>query len=340
MQTADFDYELPPELIASDPLPQRDAARLMHIDRRTSEIDGWHFYDLPQLLKKGDVLVFNQSKVIPARIIFYVGEKEVEIFLLKKVSSVSWQVLVRPGKFFKEAALVAIDDRVTVEVEQVCDDGTRIVKFDYDGTPEQLDQHLESIGDTPLPPYIKNSKASFDDYQTVYAKEKGSVAAPTAGLHFNDKLLSELKDIGVGIEFVTLHVGMGTFAPVKTEDLQSHKMHSEWYELSDGVAERLNQAKKDGRRVIAVGTTSVRVLESCWSGGELKAGAGETDIFIFPGYKWKVVDGLITNFHLPKSTLLMLVSSFAGIDLMKAAYDRAIAEKYRFYSFGDGMFIE
>ncbi len=319
---------------------------MMVLDRVNDSLGDKHFFDLPGILNEGDVLVFNESKVIPARVKFFIGEKGVEIFLLKRIDEGLWEAMVRPGKVFKEKSEVDLDEKLMAVVEGITESGTRVLRFSFKDLVESeteggigLDKYLESLGEAPFPPYIKNSRASFEDYQTVYANKKGSVAAPTAGLHFSEELIGELKNMGVGLEFVTLHVGMGTFAPVKVDDVKLHKMHSEFYEIGAEVVDRLNRAKLEGRRIIAVGTTSVRVLESCCSDGELVAGSGDTDIFIYPGYEWRFVDGLITNFHLPKSTLLMLVSSFAGSEFVKRAYEKAIDDEYRFYSFGDGMFI-
>lgn len=338
MKTADFNFELPEELIAQNPVVPRDSSKLMVLRRKAETITGSFFNQLPSFLEEGDVLVFNQSKVIPARICFDLNGKTLEVFLLKELAGQRWQALVRPGKKFKLGAQLMINDSLRVEVEAVLGNGVRVLKFDCDG--RRVADCLEEIGEMPLPPYIKNSSASFEQYQTVYAKDKGSVAAPTAGLHFTDQLLGNLQSKGVQLEYVTLHVGMGTFMPVKTDDLKDHQMHSESLKLDAEVAKRLNQAKSEGRRIIAVGTTAVRVLESAADpSGMLIPGSKDTEIFIYPGYQWRFVDGLITNFHLPKSTLLMLVSALAGRDFMMTAYQKAIAERYRFFSFGDGMLI-
>jgi len=328
MLTKDFDYHLPKELIANMPVSPRDSSRLMCVNKGSMLITHHHFYDLPDLLHRNDVLVLNKSKVIPARIRF--GNKE--ILLLRKLDENVWNAMVKPGRFFREHETFAINDSLLVNIQSVLDDGTRIIKFtgNFD---------LSKIGEPPFPPYIKNTRATIGNYQTIYADEDGSVAAPTAGLHFTNDLFDRLKKKGISMEFVTLHVGLGTFQPVKTEVLIDHKMHSEWFSLSKSTADRLNAAKKDGKRIIAVGTTSVRVLESCVENDILLPQSGETDIFIYPGYEFKYVDGIITNFHLPKSTLLMLVSAFAGKDLIMRAYTEAVNEKYRFYSFGDAMFL-
>lgn len=329
MLTKEFDYNLPKELIANIPCSPRDHGRLFYLHRDSGEISHKHFYDLPKLLRKGDVLVLNKSKVIPARISF----GKYELLLLKQREKGVWESMVRPGKAFKVGSKLQISNDLAVSVLEVLPCGTRVLQFDG-----VLD--LNKIGSAPFPPYIKGSKASLSDYQTVYAKDEGSVAAPTAGLHFTNDLLNFLKDVsGVQIEYVTLHIGLGTFRPVKTEKIEDHKMHSEFFSLSPSVASRLNAAKSEGRRIIATGTTSVRVLESYVENGKVVPKTCETDIFIYPGYKFKFVDGMITNFHLPESTLLMLVSAFAGKDLIFRAYSEAISRKYRFYSFGDAMLI-
>lgn len=329
MFTKEFDYNLPKELIANIPCSPRDHSRLLYLRRDSGEISHKHFYDLPKLLRKGDVLVLNKSKVIPARILF----GKYELLLLRQRNGGIWESIVRPGKAFKVGSKLQIGNDLAVSVLEVLPCGTRVLQFDG-----VLD--LNKIGSAPFPPYIKGSKASLSDYQTVYAKDEGSVAAPTAGLHFTNDLLDFLKDVrGVQIEYLTLHVGLGTFRPVKTEKIEDHEMHSEFFSLSPGVASRLNSAKAEGRRIIATGTTSVRVLESCVENGKVVPKTCETDIFIYPGYKFKFVDGMITNFHLPESTLLMLVSAFAGKDLIFRAYNEAILKKYRFYSFGDAMLI-
>jgi S-adenosylmethionine:tRNA ribosyltransferase-isomerase len=343
MRISDFDYVLPPELIANEPANPRDACRLMVINKSDINKKGVGFEhrvfnELPDLLREGDILVFNDSKVIPARINFLHNGKKVEIFLIKKIEKTMWLVIGKPGKLLKKDAKFEINKRLSSTVIQVNDDGQRLVEFSADG---DFDEILKEAGSTPLPPYIKNSTASFEDYQTIYAKKQGSIAAPTAGLHFTEKLFEKLRNKGVGLEFVTLHVGLGTFLPVKTDNPEDHKMHSEYFSFDKETADRLNEAKKAGRRIIAVGTTSVRVLESSYDTKTgFKSGFGETAIFIYPGYEWKCVDGLITNFHLPKSTLLLLTCSFGGKDLILKAYSEAVKKKYRFYSFGDAMFIE
>lgn len=338
MRLEDFSYVLPPELIASAPVFPRDSCRLMVLDRATQTFQHQHFYDLPAFLRKGDVLIFNDSKVIPARLVFKHGAKKVELFLLRAVSDDQWLALCRPGKIFRVGDIFQLDAHLGFTVEEILEDGQRLVRFSRGG--RELQAVLKELGKPPFPPYIKETKATFEDYQTVYAKEDGSVAAPTAGLHFTDELFERLKNKGVSVEFVTLHVGLGTFLPIKTADIQNHQMHREFYHLDEMTAKRLTAAWRAGRRLIAVGTTSVRVLETVFDPrrGFLPV-TGETGIFIYPGYHWKVVQGLITNFHLPKSTLLLLTSAFAGKDFVFSAYQEAIAQKYRFYSFGDAMFI-
>ncbi|MEK7085626.1 MAG: tRNA preQ1(34) S-adenosylmethionine ribosyltransferase-isomerase QueA [Patescibacteria group bacterium] len=359
MRTSDFDYHLPKSFIAQNPVSPRDSSKLLVYDSSSDRIYHRKFSDIGEFLKAGDVLVLNRSKVIPARIIFEINGFNKEIFLLKKLSKDSYEVLVRPGRSFKQGAKFFIDKQLSAEVKSVFDDGRRILKFSLKnhghacghargGLGGMLDKKLFSLGRMPLPPYITDSSADFDRYQTVYAKEEGSKAAPTAGLHFTKRLLKSLKKEGIGIEEVILHVGLGTFAPVVTENVENHTMHFEEFELSKSVANHLNSANKHGGRIIAVGTTSVRVLESCCHPSVgLKPKIGETNIFIYPGkYKWKIVDALITNFHLPKSTLIMLASSFLEnkgiknpVKKLLSLYETAKKEKYRFYSFGDAMFI-
>lgn len=335
---SDYDYCLPAELIAQAPASPREAARLMTVDKTTGDISDRHFFDLPELLQPGDVLVFNDSKVIPARLI---GHKKtggkIEIFLLKALSGStgnktnSWQCLI--GGKVKPEQKVFLTEKIFGVPKEKLDEKTWLVEFNA------ADKKLFTLGQTPLPPYIKAS-SKLEDYQNVYAKAQGSVAAPTAGLHFSRSLIGKLKKRGVQIEFVTLHVGLGTFLPVEEENILEHKMHSELASIDASTAERLNAAKKAGRRIIAVGTTTCRTLESLADKkSHLKAGSIDTEIFIYPGYEFKFVDALITNFHLPKSTLLMLVAALAGKKLMDKAYCEAIERKYRFYSFGDGMMI-
>ncbi len=337
MKLSDFDYLLPSELIAQKPLARRDGCRLMKLDRASSSVSHHRFYDLSSLLRTGDVLVFNDSKVLPARVLFQLHGRECEIFYLKDVAG-GWEVLVRPGKYFQEGDVFSIDGKLECTVVAVHDNGSRILHFSSELATPALLEVLGGI--TPLPPYI-HEKSPLADYQTIYAHTPGSVAAPTAGLHFTEELFATLDAKGIQREYATLHVGAGTFLPVQTENIEDHAMHSEWFELSPETCERLNAAKKEGRRIIAVGTTACRILETATDmNGQLQPFSGTTNIFIYPGYEWKMIDALITNFHFPKSTLLMLVSSLAGRDFILRAYEEAVAERYRFYSFGDAMFIE
>ena len=346
-----FDYHLPQELIGQKPIKPRDAARLLILDKKSGKTSQRHFFDLPEILQSGDVLVFNDSQVIPARLL---GQKEtggrVEVFLLRQRSTgkpprrfatplLGKERIINEGQCLiggkvKPGQKIIIGRGVTAEVKRRNNDQTWQVQFNTS------DKKIFALGETPLPPYIK-TKSRLADYQTVYARKEGSVAAPTAGLHFTKKLLAQLKKRGVQIEYVTLHVGLGTFAPIKADNLLEHKMHAEWVEVDKGTAKKLNQAKAEGRKIIAVGTTAVRTLESSANTkGELKSGSRWTDIFIYPGYKFRFVDAMITNFHLPKSTLLVLVSAFAGREKILRAYREAIKKKYKFFSFGDGMMIK
>ncbi len=336
---SDFDFELPESFIAQNPCSPRDAAKLMVLNRKDKTITHKHFYDLPRLLDENDVLVVNNSKVIPARISFEFEKKEVEVFLLRRFDDKGFECLVKPGKVFKEGFRAKINDNLRVYVRNVLADGSRIIDFTLKGGEPALNADIFAVGQTPLPPYIKHSTSNMEDYQTVYARRFGSVAAPTAGLHFTEKLLSNLSKKGVDLVEVLLHVNRGTFMPVKTENYKEHKMHSEFFDFGFPEAQILSSAVTNKKRIVAVGTTSVRVLESNFKDGAFKSGTGETDIFIYPGYKWKCVDALITNFHLPKSTLLMLVSSFAGKDFIFEAYEEAKKHGYKFFSFGDGMLI-
>ncbi len=335
-----FDYELPQELIAQTPLKQRDASRLMCVSRTTGEVENKHFADIKSMLKKGDCLVLNDTRVIPARLY---GRREdsgteVEFLLLKRLSQTQWESIVRPGRRLKEGHRVVFGDgRLKAEIAEVKDDGDRIVTFEYDGVFETI---LDELGEMPLPHYITEKLEDKERYQTVYAKNEGSAAAPTAGLHFTDKLLEEIKEMGVNIAYLTLHVGLGTFRPVKTENVEDHEMHREYYTVSEEAAELINKTKAQGGRVIAVGTTSCRSLESAADRkGHIVPGSSSTNIFIYPGYEFKIPDAIITNFHLPKSTLIMLVSAFAGYETTMKAYKQAVEEKYRFFSFGDAMLI-
>lgn len=336
MNLADFDYHLPKEFIAQKPLNNRDQSKLMVLDRHERTWSHHQFFELPQLLDKNSILVFNESRVIPARLKFPLGNGKAEILLIKPVSDAVWECMVRPGPKFQPGTEIVIDEALKASVKNITPHGLRTIEFEG----EDFDAYLKNHGQTPLPPYIKEDIDDPEKYQTIYAKTEGSVAAPTAGFHFTEKVFHDLKSKGIETAFVTLHVGLGTFQPVKTDDIKKHQMHSEWFELSEEVAEKLNQAKEEGRKIVAVGTTSVRVLESCADDdGKLTAKAGETDIFIFPGYHWKFVDELITNFHVPKSTLLMLVSAFADRELILEAYEEAKKQNYRFFSFGDSMYI-
>lgn len=343
MKTEDFTFHLPSELIAQEPSRPRDACRLMVLDRLKKHVGHYHFRDLPKLLVKGDVLVMNNSRVLPARLLFDFNGKKVELFLLNPDMHNAeehevWFAIGKPGKLLQPGRKFDIAPGFSFEVLSVLPDGQRKVLFHADRG--ELDRLMEQYGHTPLPPYIKHSSSIADDYQTVYADPKGSVAAPTAGLHFTEPLLEELREMGVIIVFVTLHVGLGTFLPVKSNDVEEHTMHSEIFELSSEAARVLQDAKKAGSRIIAVGTTSVRVLESSYDHEKgFVPQTGETSIYIYPGYRWKCVDGLITNFHLPQSTLLLLTCSFGGTQFILEAYHEAVEKHYRFYSFGDAMFI-
>ena len=340
MKTSDFYYELPKELIAQDPLEDRSSSRLMHLDRNTGAVEHRHFRDIREYLKPGDCLVINDTKVIPARLY---GRKEgtdalIEILLLKRKENDVWETLVKPGKKCRPGAEISFGEGILKgKIIEVVEEGNRLIQFEYEGIFEEI---LDRLGEMPLPPYITHKLKDKNRYQTVYAKHEGSAAAPTAGLHFTEELLEEIQSMGVRIAHVTLHVGLGTFRPVKVEEVTEHHMHSEFYVVEEEQATLINQTRKQGGRVIAVGTTSCRTLESAASeDGTLKAGSGWTDIFIYPGYRFKILDGLITNFHLPESTLIMLVSAFAGKEHVLAAYEEAVREKYRFFSFGDAMLI-
>ena len=319
----------------------RDGCKLMVLNREKSKIDDRHFFDLTKLLRAGDVLVLNNSRVLPARLFFEFEGKKVELFLVRAIKGTEWLALGKPGKILQPGITFTIAPDFTFEVVEVLANdsgGQRRVRFNV--AEEKLQSLIEKYGHTPLPPYIKNSHSTPEDYQTVYAKTSGSIAAATAGLHFTERLLADLKKLGVRIVFVTLHVGLGTFLPIKTDEVEKHQMHSEIFELTVEAANELKKARKEERKIIAAGTTSVRVLESCFDKVRgFEARIGETAIFIYPGYEWKCVDGLITNFHLPQSTLLLLTCSFGGTDFVMEAYRRAVLERYRFYSFGDAMLI-
>ncbi len=340
MNKSDFDFYLPEELIAQTPLEKRDNSRLLHLDKNTGKIEHKHFYDIKQYVRPGDCLVLNDSRVLPARLI---GTRPtggaVELVLLKDLGDNCWECLSRPGRKTKPGQeLIFGNGELTAVVQDLTQGGNRIVKFNYKGIFLEI---LERLGKMPLPPYIKEELQDSERYQTVYSKELGSAAAPTAGLHFTKELLSEIEDMGVSICCVTLHVGLGTFRPVKAENIEDHDMHSEFCIIPEDTAKTVNDTKKAGGRVIAVGTTSCRTLESFTTDdGVLQATSGWTNIFIYPGYKFKCIDALITNFHLPESTLIMLVSALAGREHILNAYKTAVIEKYRFFSFGDAMFIE
>lgn len=337
MLVTDFDYDLPQELIAQHPMEPRDHSRLLVVDKKTGEIEHKHFYDLVNYLKPGDVLVFNDTRVIPARLH---GTKDtgahVEVFLLTRRDATDWEVLVRPGKKLQVGAKINFSDELSCEVIEHTDFGGRVVRFKYDGIFEEI---LDRLGETPLPPYITAPLEDKERYQTVYNRERGSAAAPTAGLHFTKELLQKIKEIGCEEVFVTLHVGLGTFRPVSEAKIEDHKMHKEFYTVSQEAADAVNKAKAEGRRIIAVGTTAVRTLEAAGADGQLHAGSSWTNIFIYPGYKFRLVDDLVTNFHLPQSTLLMLVSTLSTREIMLQTYKKAVEKKYRFFSFGDAMFI-
>ncbi len=340
MKTSDFDYNLPEELIAQTPLKDRSSSKLLVMDRFTGELEHKEFRDIKDYLHKGDVLVINDTKVIPARLM---GVKEdtgavIELLLLKDLGEDKWECLSRPQKRLHLGTIVKFSDELSAEVVELLDEGVTRVKLLYKGILLEI---LDRLGEMPLPPYIHEKLQEKDRYNTVYAKNIGSAAAPTAGLHFTKELLEELKNEGVTIANVTLHVGLGTFRPVEVDDIKDHHMHTEYYEMTQETADILNQAKKEGRRIIAVGTTSTRTLETIMNKyGEFKACSGNTDIFIFPGYEFKAIDCLITNFHLPKSTLVMLVSAFSKKELVLNAYNEAIKNQYRFFSFGDAMFLK
>lgn len=341
MRTADFYYDLPEELIAQDPLLDRSSSRLMHLDKKTGEIQHTDFKHIVNYLKPGDCLVINDTRVIPARLYgSKVGtDAGIEILLLKRKENNIWETSVKPGKKAKPGTKISFGDGLLIgEVLDIVEEGNRLIQFTYDGIFEEI---LDQLGEMPLPPYITHKLQDKERYQTVYAKNEGSAAAPTAGLHFTKELLQQIQDMGVKIAHVTLHVGLGTFRPVKVDDVENHHMHSEFYVVEEDQAKLINDTKKNGGRVISVGTTSCRTLESATDeNGILQAKSGWTEIFIYPGYKFKMIDALITNFHLPESTLLMLVSALAGKEHIMKAYEEAVKERYRFFSFGDAMMIE
>lgn len=341
MKTSDFYYDLPKELIAQDPLEDRSSSRLLHLSMKDGSVEHRHFTDILDYLKTGDCLVINDTRVIPARLY---GHKEetgalIEILLLKRRENDIWECLVKPGKKARPGARITFGNGIlTGEITDIVEEGNRLIQFHYEGIFEEI---LDQLGEMPLPPYITHKLQDKNRYQTVYAKHDGSAAAPTAGLHFTEELLEKVKEKGVNIAHVTLHVGLGTFRPVKVDDVEQHHMHSEFYMVEEDQAKLINDTKKQGGRVISVGTTSCRTLESAADeNGILRAGSGWTEIFIYPGYRFKMIDGLITNFHLPESTLMMLVSALAGKERIMAAYEEAVQERYRFFSFGDAMFID
>ena len=339
MKTSDFYYDLPEELIAQTPVEPRNSSRLMVLPRNGGKIEHKHFYDLPEFLKPGDCLVLNNTRVLPARLY---GTREdtgvvVEFVLLRQHGNKLWECLAGPGKKAKTGYKFKFSDKLTATVTDVLEDGNRMLDFACEGDFFAV---LDEVGQMPLPPYIKEKLKDKERYQTVYSKDAGSAAAPTAGLHFTKEMLESIKAMGVNIAYVTLHVGLGTFRPVKVEDVTQHKMHTEHYYIPEEAAKTINDTRKNGGRVICVGTTSCRTVESCAKKyGEIKECSGDTDIFIYPGFEFKCMDGLITNFHLPESTLIMLVSAFAGYDNIMKAYNIAVKEKYRFFSFGDAMLI-
>ena len=337
MLLTDFDYELPEELIAQKPIEPRNASRLMVLDRTEQTINHHHFYDLKNFLLPGDTLIFNDTRVIPARLI---GHREtgarVEVFLLRRIDANHWETLVKPGKKAIVGNKIIFSEDLSCKIISHTEFGGRIVEFDFDGIFEEI---LDRLGETPLPPYIHEKLEDSERYQTVYNRERGSAAAPTAGLHFTTEQMNDLKNSGINLGFVTLHVGLGTFRPVQVDNIEGHVMHEEYFSIPQETVDLINQTKQNHHRVIAVGTTSIRTLESATINGELSAMSSSTNIFIYPGYEFKVVDAIITNFHLPKSTLIMLISAFAGREFTLKAYQEAVNQRYRFFSFGDAMLI-
>lgn len=339
MKTDDFDYYLPEELIAQHPAEKRDHARLLVLDRETGEVTDKYFYDIIDYLNPGDVLVMNDTRVIPARLFGHREDKEesIEVFLLHNTEGKTWECLVRPGKKMKIGTKIIFSEDLSGQVKDIKEDGNRIIEFSYEGIFNEI---LDKLGNVPLPPYIKEELKEPEEYQTVYSKNPGSVAAPTAGLHFTKGLLNQIEEKGIKLAYLTLDVGLGTFRPVSVEDVNDHKMHSEFYTLSQETADIINEARESGHRVIATGTTSIRTLESVYKKcGKITEDSGWTDIFIYPGFEYKVVDAFITNFHLPKSTLVMLVTAFTSREMILDTYKYAVDNKYRFFSFGDAMFI-
>ena len=337
MLLSDFDYELPEELIAQTPIEPRNASRLMVLDPIEETIKHHHFFELKNFLNEGDTLIFNDTRVIPARLI---GHREtggrVEVFLLRRIDGNNWETLVKPGKKAQIGNKIVFSKELSCEVVSHTDFGGRVVEFHYNGIFEEI---LDRLGETPLPPYIHEKLEDTERYQTVYNRERGSAAAPTAGLHFTKEQMIDLKDSGINLGFVTLHVGLGTFRPVNVDNIEEHVMHEEYFSIPQKTVDLIHQTKRNHKRVIAVGTTSIRTLESAVVSGELKAMSGATNIFIYPGYEFKVIDAIITNFHLPKSTLIMLISAFGGREFILRAYNEALRERYRFFSFGDAMLL-
>lgn len=337
MLLSDFDYELPEELIAQTPIEPRNASRLMVLDPLIGTIEHHHFFELKDFLTEGDTLIFNDTRVIPARLI---GHREtggkVEVFLLRRIDGNRWETLVKPGKKAQIDTKIIFSEELYCKVIEHTDFGGRVVEFFYDGIFEEI---LDRLGETPLPPYIHEKLEDTERYQTVYNRERGSAAAPTAGLHFTKEQMSDLKSSGINLGFVTLHVGLGTFRPVNVDNIEDHVMHEEYFSIPQETVDLIRRTKENHKRVIAVGTTSIRTLESAVVNGELTAMSGATNIFIYPGYEFKVIDAIITNFHLPKSTLIMLISAFGGREFVLRAYKEAVKERYRFFSFGDAMFL-
>ena len=338
MKLENFNYDLPTNLIAQEPAEPRDSCRLMLVDKKTGEWEHQSFRDILNEIRAGDVLVFNNTKVIPARLY---GQRKgtggkVEMLLLSPKGNDNWEVLVKPGKKALPSTEIVFNEHMSCQIVDKTDFGGRIAHFKYNG---EFDSILDQIGEMPIPPYIHKKLEDKNKYQTIYAKYKGSAAAPTAGLHFTEELLEEIKNRGAGVYFVTLHVGLGTFRPVAKENIEEHEMHKEWYDVPQITADAVNRAKTEGRRIIAVGTTSVRTLESAGQTGTLVAGGGWTQLYIYPGYEWNIVDAIVTNFHLPESTLIMMMAAFAGTNHILSAYKEAVNQKYRFFSFGDAMFL-
>lgn len=338
MKLENFNYDLPTNLIAQEPAEPRDSCRLMLVDKKTGEWEHQSFRDILNEIRAGDVLVFNNTKVIPARLY---GQRKgtggkVEMILLSPKGNDNWEVLVKPGKKALPGTEIVFNEHMSCQIVDKTDFGGRIAHFKYNG---EFDSILDQIGEMPIPPYIHKKLEDKNKYQTIYAKYKGSAAAPTAGLHFTEELLEEIKNRGAGVYFVTLHVGLGTFRPVAKENIEEHEMHKEWYDVPQITADAVNRAKTEGRRIIAVGTTSVRTLESAGQTGTLVAGGGWTQLYIYPGYEWNIVDAIVTNFHLPESTLIMMMAAFAGTNHILSAYKEAVNQKYRFFSFGDAMFL-